>query len=415
MQALSNRITSLTVQLERSKQEVAALKAQPPSQTSSAAAPAVVIQQEPTFPEVAELNLDQLVPADAIELLKSKYNRALGMIDSLKRAALVNIAEKKDLYEEAKNAKIALCNMKDGYGPLGAKVQDGEIRALKSKIGPLEDKIAEYTTLMMKMKEDEAVLSKFKTDHENAGDHATFRNEKGEEFFRHAADRIKAGASFSVQGVDSSAYIRKQVSLLKLETPDKTADQIKDYFLHFSFERSAERELALMETIRSMKMKEEKALRAAARAAESADAEPTETFYRDLYFQQMVLDPDTGTLYVNDLGEVVPLWKQYKEKIEVLMDEIRNLAETMPKEETKTLLRSVQYKARVFKLKSRYYKEYMRENFYVSDLPSAFCDNEAKHDDDSDDELRWVPRRRIQTQDPALIQGFSLRPSTGEF
>ena len=78
------------------------------------------------------------------------------------------------------------------------------------------------------------------------------------------------------------------------------------------------------------------------------------------------------------------------------------------------VLRNVQLKARVFKLKYKFVKEHMVENFFVDNLDDEFCEVEAKHDDDSDDELRWVPRRRIQQQDPALVPGFSLRPSRAD-
>jgi hypothetical protein len=103
---------SLRAQLKRSTD----LKAQQQSGGLDAApaqaAPSRFEQQLEMLQEVAQLNLDQLVPSDAVALLKSKYNKALGRIDTFKD----DLAKIKKLLEDCRADNAGLRMFRDAAG-----------------------------------------------------------------------------------------------------------------------------------------------------------------------------------------------------------------------------------------------------------------------------------------------------------
>jgi hypothetical protein len=366
-------------------------------------------QQVMVLQEVAHLNLDQMVPADAVVLLTRTYNRALGEIDFLKGKLATLVAEKKKIYEDYQAINVKLCNLKID---VSCKNQDGQIRQLDTKLNALEAENSKLKSCLKRVADENTELRTFNIVHANAAENSAARNALGEELVTGACEKIFPGADFTVRGEHSTVYIAKYIDAFKGTLKTKTADQIKDHIMHIMFEDFFTRERGLMKSLKDLQKEK--------REAVSKDAEKTaemaheEDFYKRMYYEQMVCDTVTGELFTNEFSEVVPIWKQYQEKNNALLEEILHLKETTPKQETLTLLRNVQLKARVFKLKYKFVKEHMVENFFVDNLDDEFCEVEAKHDDDSDDELRWVPRRRIQQQDPALVPGFSLRPSRAD-
>jgi flagellar biosynthesis GTPase FlhF len=261
-----------------------------------------------------------------------------------------------------------------------------------------------------------ADLQSFKLLHENSVGNSDARNALGTVYLSGVGENILPGANLPVNGFDFSAHLREIVEVCRRVSPNKTAEQIKDEHMQTMFLTYTKRERELNDSIFALKRAAAKEKREAVEKydAKISDLTHSDEFYKGLYYEQMVKDKVTDELITDEFSQVIPIWKQYQKQNQALLEEIEQLKEITPKQETLRLLRNVQQKARTFKRKYRFVKGYIIENCYVQSPDDLYCEAEAKHDDDSDEELRSEPRRWIQLQDPALLPGFSLRPSKAD-
>ena len=130
-------------------------------------------------------------------------------------------------------------------------------------------------------------------------------------------------------------------------------------------------------------------------------------FFQRKYYSLLVLDDETGLPQVcPHTGEALPKAAKFERERDEALAEVRDLrmrmATMMADDSSSVLLPRVQRKARQFKRKYRFLKNYMRENLYVGDevVDAAFCDEKEDcypnkkmkywwaHDPESDEELK---------------------------
>ena len=158
-------------------------------------------------------------------------------------------------------------------------------------------------------------------------------------------------------------------------------------------------------------------------------------FFQRKYYSLLVLDDETGLPQVcPHTGEALPKAAKFERERDEALAEVRDLRMRMATmADDSVLLPRVQRKARQFKRKYRFLKNYMRENLYVGDEvvgvdADAFCDEEGDgsypnkkknywwaHDPESDEELKEkgcsgaLSTTTTTTTDLAVPSGFVAR------